>query len=177
MGPGAEPGRQQNPKDTVAQMNIRKFIRDITGLDDPPHKVALGLALGIFVGFIPIMGIQMAVVLPFAVLLRGNKTAAIGGVWVTNPVTVIPIYYLNYKVGMVLLNAPELSWARFQDLFTTMTLDKFLTLGSSLLAPLFAGGLVVAVVVSVPTYLVARRLVERARQRRTRRRARAELGS
>ena len=58
-----------------------------------------------------------------------------------------------------------------------LTLDKFLTLGSSLLAPLFAGGLVVAVVVSVPTYLVARRLVERARQRRSRRRARAELGS
>ena len=39
---------------------------------DPPERVALGLALGIFVGFLPIMGIQMAVVSLFALPLRAN---------------------------------------------------------------------------------------------------------
>jgi hypothetical protein len=155
-------------------MNVRKFLRDLAGLDDPPHKIAMGLALGIFVGFVPIMGIQMAVVLPFALLFRGNKTAAIGGVWITNPITVIPIYYMNYKVGMLFLDYPPLVWADFQGLFTNITLDKFLKLGGAILAPLFTGGLAVAIVASIPTYFITRHLVTRARERRARRQARAD---
>ena len=158
-------------------MNVRKFLRDLTGLDDPPHKIAMGLALGIFIGFIPIMGIQMAVVLPFAVLFRGNKTAAIGGVWITNPVTVIPIYYMDYKVGMLFLDYPPLTWGHFEDLFTTMTLDKLLKLGGSILVPLFVGGAVVAVIAAIPTYFIAKRVVTRSRERRARRRAEADASS
>lgn len=152
-------------------MSLRTFLRDIAGIHDPPHKIALGLALGIFVGFIPIMGIQMAVVLPFALLLRGNKTAAIGGVWITNPVTVIPIYYLNYRVGEQIVSYPPLTWAGFKGLFSHMTLARFLELGEAILVPLFVGGLILAVVCSIPTYFVTRCLVIRARARKARRRA------
>ena len=147
-------------------MNVRKFVRDIAGLDDPPYKIAMGLALGIFVGFIPIMGIQMAVVLPFALLFRANKTAAIGGVWITNPVTVIPIYYMNYKIGEQFVSFPPLTWAHFKGLFSQMTLTRFLELGEAILVPLFVGGLVVAFIAAVPTFFVTRHLVIRARARK-----------
>ena len=147
-------------------MNVRKFVRDIAGLDDPPHKIALGVALGVCVGFVPIMGIQMAVVLPLAVLFRGNKTAAIGGVWITNPVTVIPIYYMDYKVGELFVTYPPLTWGHFEAMFSQMTLTQFLELGTTILVPLFTGGLVLAVVTSIPTYFVTRHLIRARRARR-----------
>jgi len=158
-------------------MNVRNFFRDLAGLDDPPHKIAIGLALGIFVGFIPIMGIQMAVVLPFALLFRGNKTAAIGGVWITNPVTVIPIYYMNYKVGELFVDYPPLAWSDFEGLFSNITLTKFLKLGETILVPLFVGGLVVAFVAAIPTYFVTRHLVIRSRRRKAQRRAGRAAGT
>jgi len=155
-------------------MNLRNFLRDISGLDDPPHKIALGMALGIFVGFLPIMGIQMAVVLPFALLFRANKACAIAGVWITNPVTVIPIYYLNYRVGLLFLDYQHMTWAMFEDLFAAVTMHKFLRLGEAILVPLVGGGFVLAVVFSIPTYFVTRSLVIRARERQAVRRQRKQ---
>lgn len=151
---------------------LRKFLRDLAGLDDPPHKIALGLALGILIGFVPIMGIQMAVVLPFAVLFRANKTAAVGGVWITNPITVIPIYFLNYRVGLIFTPYESLNRAYFDDLFTEITASKFLKLGGDVLVPLFVGGIILGVFFGIPTYFVSKWMVVRYRRRREKRRQR-----
>jgi uncharacterized protein (TIGR03546 family) len=156
------------------KMSIRKWLRDLAGLDDPPHKIALGLALGIFIGFVPIMGIQMAVVLPFAFLFRGNKTAAIGGVWITNPITVIPIYYIDYKVGLLFTPFEPLSKSYFADLFNHLSISRFLKLGQDILVPLFTGGAIIGVVAAIPTYFITRRLVVRYRRKRKERREKKE---
>lgn len=146
----------------------KTFLRNLAGLDDSSHKIALGLALGIFIGFLPIMGIQMAVVLPFAILFRGNKTAAIGGVWVSNPVTFIPIYYMNYKVGLLLSDYHRMTWEHFTELFQTLNLASLVQLGKEMLYPLILGSFIVAVVSAVPTYFVTRLLVSRNRRRQAR---------
>jgi hypothetical protein len=123
----------------------------------------MGLALGIFVGFLPIMGIQMAVVLPFALLFRGNKAAAIAGVWITNPVTVVPIYYANYTVGSLFTQHRPLAEGYFVQLFRNMSAAKFLQLGSDIVIPLVAGGFALGVVLGIPTYFVSRALISRYR--------------
>jgi len=66
------------------------------------HSIARGVAIGFIVGFEPIMGIQMAVAAAFAALFRANYLAAILPVWITNPVTFIPIYGFNYWFGHIL---------------------------------------------------------------------------
>jgi uncharacterized protein (DUF2062 family) len=38
-----------------------------------------------------------------ATLLRANKVAGLGPVWITNPLTAIPIYYGNWWVGQFIL--------------------------------------------------------------------------
>ena len=153
---------------------LRKWIRHISGIDDPPDKIARGLALGIFVGFVPIMGIQMAAVLPFALLFRGNKAAAMAGVWISNPLTVIPIYFVDYIVGLQFLPYRHLTWNDFSSQLTTTTMTKFLALGEMLVVPLFLGGAVVGVICGIPTYFVTKALVERSRRRLARRRERKE---
>ena len=64
-----------------------------------PKEIALGFALGLFVGMTPFMGFHMAIAVPLAALLRWNKISSALGVWITNPLSAPFIYSLTYYVG------------------------------------------------------------------------------
>lgn len=82
------------------------------------HSVAGGVALGVFVGFMPILG-QMFVAAALAILVRVNLPLSVMGVWITNPITMAPIYFTAYKVGAWVLEVPvsdqafTMSWEWF----------------------------------------------------------------
>ena len=171
-------GRQKIPwYDLSAQfLNIwNKLLH----LKADPHDIALGLALDIFVGFLPIMGIQMVVAglvcLPFK---RANKVAAVAGVWITNPLTVIPIYAFIYWVGTFLYPAesvvtPATIMSRMTDVlkldgFIAQT-EGFLALGVDIFLPMCIGGAVVGLIAMVPTYFITKKTVEQYRLRRLKR--------
>lgn len=80
-------------------------LKHICGLDDPiqPHRVALGAALGMFVAFTPTIGFQMVIVLALAALFRANKLVGVPLVWISNPLTIPPIFYAGYWLGRRLL--------------------------------------------------------------------------
>jgi uncharacterized protein (DUF2062 family) len=48
----------------------------------------------------------MVLAAAIAIFLRVNLPLAATLVWVTNPVTIPPIYYLAYKTGALILNEP-----------------------------------------------------------------------
>mgnify|MGYP000259415716 CR=1 FL=1 len=80
------------------------------------HSVSVAAFIGFFVAFIPLPG-QMIIAAGLAILLRANLAASITLVWVTNPFTMPPIFYLAYNVGHGVMgsNASEafefhLSW-------------------------------------------------------------------
>ncbi|MGP0128827.1 MAG: DUF2062 domain-containing protein [cyanobacterium endosymbiont of Rhopalodia musculus] len=68
-----------------------------------PHSIARGLACGVFVGCFPLFGLQTIMGVLLAVIFRGNKFAAAIGTWISNPLTYVPIFAFNYKVGKLLL--------------------------------------------------------------------------
>lgn len=69
------------------------------------HGIALGLAIGVFFGLlIPIA--QMPLSAAAAVLLRANLPAAVASTFVTNPVTVAPLYYVAWRLGETMLGTP-----------------------------------------------------------------------
>ena len=62
------------------------------------RSVALGMAIGIFFGFLlPVAQIPFSAAT--AVVLRANVPAAMGSTLVTNPITFAPIYYLAWRTG------------------------------------------------------------------------------
>jgi uncharacterized protein (DUF2062 family) len=67
--------------------------------DDTPHRIALGLAIGMFVALTPTIGLQMVIALAVAAALRANKAACIPVVWITNPFTAVPIYSFCWLLG------------------------------------------------------------------------------
>ena len=119
-----------------------RFIR----LHGTAEDVARGLALGIFIGMTPTMGIQMPIAFFFAMLLKENKIAAVLGVWISNPATFIPLYTFNFQVGKYLLGTSDLKMPDFSSLREVMAL------GHDFLLPLVVGSLVAGVVVSTISY-------------------------
>jgi uncharacterized protein (DUF2062 family) len=78
------------------------------------RSVAGGVAVGLFCGLIP-GPLQMISAALAAVVLRVNLPVAVVGTWYTNPFTIVPLYFLAYKLGMYVtghspetLPAPEL---------------------------------------------------------------------
>ncbi|MCK4627574.1 MAG: DUF2062 domain-containing protein, partial [Sedimentisphaerales bacterium] len=77
----------------------------ILHVDDTPHRLALGLALGIFVAWTPTIGLQMILVLLLAPLIRANGRVGVPMVWISNPLTIALIYYPNYLVGYFIMGS------------------------------------------------------------------------
>lgn len=120
-----------------------RFIR----LRGSAEEVARGMALGVFIGMTPTMGVQTPLALFFAMLLKENKIAALIGVWISNPMTAIPIYTFNFKVGKHLLGTPDIKMPNFASL------HDVLALGHDLFFPLIAGSIVVGVFSAAIAYL------------------------
>ncbi len=75
--------------------------------DDTPHRIALGAAVGTFVGFSPTMGFQTVIALAVSAILRANKAICVPLVWITNPLTFVPIYWFCWRVGASVLPTGE----------------------------------------------------------------------
>ncbi len=61
------------------------------------------VAVGLFCAFIP-LPFQMFIAAFLAIIFRVNILIAIPLVWITNPITIPPIFYFCYRVGLFTLN-------------------------------------------------------------------------
>lgn len=115
------------------------------------RSVAGGLWLGLFIGLVPVPA-QTLIALMIAIVMRVNLAIAGLTVWITNPLTMFPIYYTEYRLGTLILDIPQkpftidLSW----EWLTTslVTYWKPLMIGSLITATVFASLSYVAVSVT-----------------------------
>lgn len=86
-----------------------RWLQPYLRSQNTPHRAALGTGLGIFVGLLPLVGIQTyLVILLWAIgryLLRIHLSlpVAVAMVWITNPFSLPPLFYLYYLIGTSLL--------------------------------------------------------------------------
>lgn len=73
------------------------------------HSAASAAFIGLFVAFIP-LPLQMPIAALLSVMFRSNLAIAVTLVWVTNPLTIAPMFYLAYEVGAVVLGSPTSSF-------------------------------------------------------------------
>ena len=67
-------------------------------------SVAGGVAIGLFCGLVP-GPLQMLSAALCAIVFRVNLPVAAIVTWYTNPVTILPLYYVAYKLGMFVTGA------------------------------------------------------------------------
>lgn len=96
-------------KKTVPRNNFVNLIKEIYvklfRINDSPHKIALGLGLGVFVGILPGTGLIAALFLAF--IFKANRAAALAGSMATNTWLSIATFLLSIKVGSAIM---KLNW-------------------------------------------------------------------
>lgn len=139
--------------------------------------------MGLFVGLTPTVGFQMVIAVALAATLRANKVVCIPMVWITNPVTLIPIYAVCHRMGSGLIGATPrtLDVANHEQLATP--LQQIQSMGFSRVfefqfwidvaagltrvgAELWVGCLLAGSIFGTVGYFVSRRAVVVYRQRR-----------
>jgi uncharacterized protein (DUF2062 family) len=88
---------------------IRDYIKQFFLIDDTPHKVAGGAALGVFMGITPGEGVLTT--LFFAYIFRFNRLAALAGVLAVNMWTTVLVLPVAATIGGLIfhLNPQTLS--------------------------------------------------------------------
>ncbi|QDU05264.1 hypothetical protein V6x_50000 [Gimesia chilikensis] len=152
-------------------LNPRVLLRSILMLDDSAHSIALGTAIGMFIALTPTVGIQMLMVVCVAFLTRPlfrfNQVASLITVYISNPLTIVPIYWFDYKVGTLFVGgsltqkdfARILEFEGFSGWWETVK-QLLLEVGS----PLIIGSLVVGTFFGLITYPIMLRLLKHLRR-------------
>ncbi len=70
------------------------------------HSLARAFFIGLICAFIPVP-FQMVLAAAGAILIHANLPIAVALVWLTNPVTMPPVFYIAYKLGAWVMQMPE----------------------------------------------------------------------
>jgi len=126
-----------------------------------PKQLAAALALGMFIGALPIIPLQSVIVLALAFVFRLNKLAAWLATNYSNVFTMAPFYYFLFKIGTTVMP------------FHGLTLDvnrlemmQLIESGWDLFIAMFVGGLVFGIPATILTYFVSLYVIRAYRKRR-----------
>lgn len=132
------------------------------------HSVSGGVASGLFWAMIP-LPIQMIAAAFSAIVFRINLPISVALVWLTNPLTIPPVFYFNYTIGTWLLGEPA-DIGEFQ-----LSLEWISAEIGIIWQPLYFGSLVVGLALALTGYAAMRlfwrwNVIKRYQDRRKRRR-------
>ena len=99
-----------DPEELHARLHGKWYMRPFDFLLHDPALWHIGrrgtcraLALGAFICCLPVPGHMVLAVLG-ALYFRINMPVAVAAVWINNPLTFGPIYFVGYELGRLLLN-------------------------------------------------------------------------
>ena len=158
--------KHYRPRQSWLNRRIRLAYLKLLRLRGNPRVLAKGFAVGVFAGCFPFFGLQSLIGLVLATVFRGSKMAAYAATWISNPLTYVPLYVFNYKIGKLLLGTEDTTLPPLDlESFTT-----FKELGSTFAITLLTGSFVVGIILAVITYFYGFAILERLRDRRANRR-------
>src|SRR5690606_16688698 len=163
----------RNGESRTGEWGMHRGWSEVLRLETTPHAVGLGLATGVFVAFLPVLGVQMLVAVAIAWAGRANVGAAVLGTWAGNPLTWPAMWIGSYLLGLMLLG--ETGPMTAEELQRTLTsvaeastfrLDPLSMMNAAgkllwpILKPLFVGGLVLGWISGAALYFIGRRAAE-----------------
>ncbi len=128
---------------------FRKILVKLFRLNNTPHEIAIGVAIGVFIAVMPLYGLHTLMVIIAALLVRrSNKIAMLLGTNISLPPTVPFITWAGYEIGRFILRRdfPDLDWT----VFKSITVKKVI----NLYPPLFIGSLILGIVLAVVFYFL-----------------------
>ncbi len=163
-----EPPPQQDTPESPRWSGVYGFVRrhlvePFVRSKHPPWFDARGTAVGFVVGFFLPFGSQLIGMVLMRTIFRYNVVIAFTVSWVSNPFTIIPLYYAYYYVGSKILGGPKvMSVEAFRQLVNPIlqqtyfweTFQVFMTMSYDIIARCFVTASIVTVITAVIGYVV-----------------------
>ena len=139
---------------TKIKEGLKLLYAKIFKINDSPQKIALGLSLGIFSGFVPGIGPLTALFMAFA--FRANRASALLGTLLTNTWTSLLTFALSIKLGSAIMG---ISWREVYEPWMLLVKDFHLQRLFSLslkkvILPVALGYLLVALIFGSLAYII-----------------------
>ena len=87
---------------------LQKYLHNVHLWHLNRRSVSGAVAVGLFCAYLP-MPMETLVAAALAIVLRVNLPISVALVWLSNPLTWVPMYGAGYLVGAWLLNIPAIS--------------------------------------------------------------------
>ncbi len=139
------------------------YIRFLRMRGSPP-AIARGVAAGVFAGSFPLLGFQTLIGVSIAALIGGNKVVAAASTWISNPLTYLPLFALNFHIGRLLLRLPSTTVLPL----SADHLNDWMAMGKDIVAALMLGSCVVGLIASILGYYLGLTIAQRVRTARGR---------
>lgn len=138
---------------------LKRYTQEILRSDKSDHLIATSYALGTLIAVFPTPGFSTAIGLGLLALFKKlNKIAVLLSMLVWNGFTVLPIYWLSFKIGKrIATSLPHID-------FGIEWLNTFLLF----LKQFALGNLVITIPISIGSYFLAVVLLKLARRMRLR---------
>jgi hypothetical protein len=139
----------------------KEGIAKIIAIEDTPHSIALGAAIGILFGITPLFGIKMPLAVALSFILRVNiiTTLVIVGLADIFTPALVFVYFAEYKIGCFLF-ALKAHCASVNLIDEQGVVPQWLGLAKQGL-PLLTGSLVVGMLAAIPAYGFVRAILNK----------------
>ena len=148
---------------------VKNYCQRLREIRDAPHAVAGGVAIGIFLGFTPLLGLKTLLSIFFAWVFRCSKTAAAIAVSLHDVLTPIwpVILRWEYDLGYWIISHPHHFPQKL--VFTDAHMAHWLHLSTlQILWPTFLGSLLFATPAALLFYWITKLLLVRHQLKRQR---------
>ncbi len=141
---------------------IKRWIKlhyyKIVRIDDPPDKIARGVAIGVFMGIFPTFGLGILFAIVAAYILKANRAAAVLGSFIMNPLTTPIFWTISAAVGSVIF------WEDRALVMSSIKNHQFLNGIGWAYVVFLIGNLIVSAAFSASSYFITKKWVVKHRK-------------
>lgn len=119
-----------------------------------PKEIALAIAVGTFIAFIPVMGTHTLTAFALAYVMRLNTLIVILGSQISNPLSYPFQLFISAEVGSLILNGT----------FLDITFSRDINYLAHYILPIIVGSLVLGIIVSVLSYILIKNILNKRRR-------------
>ncbi|MCD2171956.1 DUF2062 domain-containing protein [Rhizobium sp. C4] len=161
-----EPSESHPRKRMTFSRSMRYQLLKFVRIRATPHAIGIGVAVGIFSAFLPLVGVHMALAAALAWALGGNMIAGVAStILVGNPFTYPFIWAAAWETGQMILGskAKSMGTIHLHELIHKLSLSE---LWAPILKPLLLGSIPLGIAGGLVGYFVMVQAVTIIRARR-----------
>ncbi len=140
------------------EKKIAKMLDHIIEYHKTPHEIALGFSIGVFLGLVPMAGIEYLIALLIIFLFKHiNKLFLFAGMAVFNPIISAPFVYYGHRLGGLILRPvfpPDTPYGYIVELLHTS-------------ARILAGSIIIGCTMAVISYFIVKHFAKKFIHSRT----------